>query len=123
MLGVLAEGVPRRAPLTTGAAIFNPPSPSAQRYVWRGTVREFEDENLGSALSAAVRIEAALLRTADDSVPWTGSARRESPVSEPPMDAVARTRSSLAGEAVAELAAEAGSALRTRSAAAARGRE
>lgn len=123
MLGVLTEDVLRRAPLTTGAAIFNPPSLRGQGYVWRGTVREFEEVNRGRALSAAVRVDAAILRTGDDSVLWTGSVRRESAVAEPTMNAVVRTLSALAATVVAELAAEADSALRTRSAASARGRE
>lgn len=123
MLGVLTEGVLRGAPLTPGSAIFNPPSLRAQSYVWRGTVREFEEVNRGRELSAAVRIDVALLRTADDSVLWTGSARREAPVAEPTMGAVVRTLSTLATDAVTELVAGADSALRTRSAAAARGRD
>jgi ABC-type uncharacterized transport system auxiliary subunit len=123
MLGVLTEGVLRRAPLTAGPAIFDPPSLRAQRYVWRGTVREFEEVNRGRALSAAVRIDAALLRTSDDSVVWTGSARREAPVAEPTMNAVVRTLSSLAADAVGTLAAEADSALRAHPAASARGRD
>ena len=124
MLGVLTEGVLRRAPLTTAPALFDPPSLRSQTYVWRGTVREFEEVDRGKAVSAVVRIDAALVRTADDSVVWTGSARREAPVPAPTMDSVVRTLSSLATDAVASLVADADVALRrSPSAASARGRE
>lgn len=125
MLGVLTEGVLRRAPLTMSPAIFNPPSLRSQTYVWRGTVREFEEVDRGRAVSAAVRIDASLVRSSDDSVVWSGSARREGPVAAPTMDAVVGALSSLATETVTALVAEADSALRRRapSAASARGHE
>ena len=39
---------------------------------------------------AAVRIDASLVRSSDDSVVWSGTARREAPVASPTMDAVVR---------------------------------
>jgi ABC-type uncharacterized transport system auxiliary subunit len=124
MLGVLTEGVLRRAPLTATPALFDPPSLRTQTYVWRGTVREFEEVDRGKSVSAVVRIDATLVRTADDSVVWTGSARREGPVPAPTMAAVVRTLSSLATDAVASLVADADGALRrSPTAASARGRE
>ena len=125
MLGVLTEGVLRRAPLTASPAIFNPPSLRSQTYVWRGTVREFEEVDRGRAVSAAVRIDASLVRSSDDSVVWSGSARREGAVPAPTMDAVVGTLSSLATETITALVAEADSALRRQapSAASARGHE
>jgi uncharacterized lipoprotein YmbA len=125
MLGVLTEGVLRRAPLTASPAIFNPPSLRSQTYVWRGTVREFEEVDRGRAVSAAVRIDASLVRSSDDSVVWSGSARREGAVAAPTMDAVVGTLSSLATETITALVAEADSALRRQapSAASARGHE
>ena len=125
MLGVLTEGVLRRAPLTMSPAIFNPPSLRSQTYVWRGTVREFEEVDRGRAVSAAVRIDASLVRSSDDSVVWSGSARREGAVPAPTMDAVVGTLSSLATETITALVAEADSAVRRQapSAASARGHE
>lgn len=125
MLGVLTEGVLRRAPLTASPAIFNPPSLRSQTYVWRGTVREFEEVDRGRTVSAAVRIDASLVRSSDDSVVWSGSARREGAVPAPTMDAVVGTLSSLATETITALVAEADSALRRQapSAASARGHE
>ena len=125
MLGVLTEGVLRRAPLTASPAIFNPPSLRSQTYVWRGTVREFEEVDRGRTVSAAVRIDASLVRSSDDSVVWSGSARREGVVPAPTMDAVVGTLSSLATETITALVAEADSALRRQapSAASARGHE
>lgn len=128
MLGVLTEGVLARAPLTPAAAIFNPPSLRSHTYVWRGTVREFDEVDRGRTVSAAVRIDASLVRTADDSVVWSGSARREAPVANPTMDAIVRSLSALATESVASLVSEADAALRRApippaAAASARGRE
>ncbi|HET7456302.1 MAG TPA: hypothetical protein VFJ74_01535 [Gemmatimonadaceae bacterium] len=125
MLGVLTEGVLNRSPLTRSSAIFNPPSLRSHTYVWRGTVREFEEVDRGRTVSAAVRIDAALVRMADDSVIWTGSARREAPVTNgASMDAVVRALSALAVETVGSLVAEADAAMRrSPPAASARGRD
>lgn len=123
MLGVLTERVLARAPLTTGGAIFDPPSLRSQAYLWRGTVREFEEVDRGKDVSAAVSMDAALLRTADDSVLWTGSVHLERPVGEPTMAAVVTTLSALATEAVQRLATSADSALRRTPAAPARGHD
>ena len=123
MLGVLTERVLARSPLTSGGAIFDPPSLRSQTYLWRGTVREFEEVDRGKDVFAAVGIDAALLRTADDSVLWTGSVHLERPVGEPTMAGVVTTLSALATEAVQRLAVSADSALRRRPAAAARGHD
>lgn len=111
MLGVLTEGVLRRAPLTREPALFDPPSLRAQSYIFRGTVREFEEINRGKLLSASVWLTATLVRASDDSVIWSGSARRERPVDAPTMPAVVRVLGILADEAVTELVADARPAL------------
>ena len=66
-----------------------------------------------------------LVRMADDSVIWTGSARREAPVANgASMDAVVRALSALAVETVGSLVAEADAAMRrSPPAASARGRD
>ena len=123
MLGVLTEEVVRRHPLTAGPAIYSPPSTRSQTYLWRGRVRRFEEVDRGKVVSASVWIDAAILRTGDDSVVWSGSAQRERVVSGKSMADVVQTLSAIATEAVEELVAEADRALERRPAATAGGRE
>lgn len=110
-LGVLSEAILRRAPITREPALFDPPSSRAQTWIWRGAVREFEEVNRGSALLAAVRLDATLVRAADDSVVWSGSVRLERAVPSATMTAVVGMLSQLAAEAVEKLARDASAAV------------
>lgn len=121
MLGLLTEEVVRRHPLTSDPAIYSPPSLRSQTYLWRGRVRRFEEVDRGKVVSAAVSVDAAILRTSDDSVLWSGSARRERVVAGSTMADVVRTLSALATEAVEELVADAARSVQRRSAATAGG--
>lgn len=116
-LGVVTERVLTRAPLSTEGAVFDPPSRRAQTYIWRGTIREFEEVNRGNQVLAAVRIDVRILRSADDSIVWSGSARAEGPASANSMAGIVRTLSTLADSVVSELAGRArrdlSSAIRT----------
>lgn len=118
-LGMLTESQLRRRPLSSGAVIFRPPSPRAHAYLWRGTVRQFEEVNRGSQVFASVHLDAMLVRTADDSVMWTGSARAERAVATPTMAAIVATLSTLAASVVSELVDDASRTVAARPAAAA----
>ena len=123
MLGVLTEEIVGRHPLATEPAIYAPPSLRSQTYLWRGRVRRFEEVDRGKVVSAAVWVDAAILRTSDDSVLWSGSARRERVVPGGTMKDIVGTLSTLATEAVEELVLDAGRSLLRRSAATAGGPE
>lgn len=107
MLGLVTEDVLRAHPVTAEPAVFNPPAYTSQAYVWRGLVREFEEVDRGSRVFAAVRLEARLVRSADDSVLWSGTVRLEEPVPEATMPAIVAALSRVSAEAVGQLADEA----------------
>ncbi|HJU89771.1 MAG TPA: ABC-type transport auxiliary lipoprotein family protein [Gemmatimonadaceae bacterium] len=107
MLATLTEDVLTRDALSTGAAVYNPPSRRTFTYLWRGTVSQFEEVVRGKEVSAAVELEVRIVRIADDSVMWTGTQRRERVVPKPSMPAIVETLSSLSGEVVASLVQEA----------------
>ena len=113
-LGVLTERVLARTPLTTARAVFDPPSRRAQTYIWRGTVREFEEVDRGTEVHAAVRIDLRIVRAEDDSILWSGTSRLERPASGTSMAAIVQTLSALADEVVADLATRARRELSTR---------
>lgn len=106
-LGALTERVLGRAPLTTRRALFDPPSQRAQTYIWRGTIRQFEEVDRGSQVMAAVALDARIVRAADDSILWSGSTHIERAARAPNMPAIVKTLSELATEAVTELATRA----------------
>lgn len=112
MLGMIAESVLQREPLVSGEVLFDPPSRRGHTYIFRGTVREFEEVNRGRQVFVAVRLEAQLLRASDDSVLWAGQIGRERPVPEGTMPAIVTALSSLADEVVAALVAEARTGVR-----------
>lgn len=118
-LGMLTESQLRHQPLSTGAVIFRPPSPRAHAYLWRGTVRQFEEVNRGSQVFASVHLDAMLVRTTDDSIMWTGSARAERAVDSPTMAGIVATLSALAASVVSELVDDASRAVTARPGAAA----
>lgn len=106
-LGVITERVLSKVPLTGERAVFDPPSRRSQTYVWRGTVREFEEVDRGSQVFAAVRIDARIARADDDSIVWSGTSRAERPVSAANMPGIVQTLSTLADEVVTDLATRA----------------
>lgn len=103
MLGLMTEDLFRGHPLTRDPAVFDPPSPHAYAYVWRGLVRELEEVDRGKHVYAAVRLDARLVRARDDSVIWSGSARLERAVPEGTMPAIVTALSQLAIDVVGEL--------------------
>lgn len=108
------EGGPQRVEDGAGAGR----GPAGRGLVWRGVVREFEEVDRDKQVSAAVWLDARLVRAADDSVLWQGSARLERPVTPPTqMAAVVDGLSDAAQRAVAQLVQEAAPALRRASAA------
>jgi len=113
-LGVITERVLARIPLTAEHAVFDPPSRRAQTYIWRGTVREFEEVDRGADVRAAVRIDLRIVRAEDDSILWSGSSRIERAAQRSDMSGIVQTLSALADEVVTDLAARARRELSTR---------
>lgn len=103
MLGMITEDLLRTRPLTAEAAIFDPPSPHAYTYIWRGTVRELEEVDRGRNVYAAIQLDARIVRAADDSVVWSGTTRLERAVPEGTMPAIVLMLSQLAAEGVTQL--------------------
>lgn len=112
MLGMIAESVLQREPVVSGEVLFDPPSRRGHTYIFRGTVREFEEVNRSRQVFVAVRLEAQLLRASDDSVLWAGQLGSERPVPEATMPAIVTALSSLADEVLTALVAEARTAVR-----------
>jgi len=83
MLGEATETMLRRSALTAEPAVFDPRSQRSQTYVWRGTVREFEEVDQGNRVLVAVNLEAQIVVAANDSVVWSGSHRVEQAVADP----------------------------------------
>ena len=102
-LAVLTERVLARNPLSTEPALFDPPSKRSQTYMWRATIREFDEVDRGKQVFAAVRIDARLVRADDDSILWSGSATAEREVPTPNMSGIVQTLSTLAEQVVSEL--------------------
>lgn len=103
MLGMLTEDIFRAHPLTKDPSVFDPPSPHAYAYVWRGLVRELEEVDRGNQVFAVVRLDARLIRARDDSVLWSGSARLERLVPEGTMPAIVAMLSQLSVEVITQL--------------------
>jgi len=109
------DGGPRRVEDGAGAG-------GARGLVWRGVVREFEEVDRergtgGPPVSAAVRLDARLVRAADDSVLWQGSAQIERPVTPPDrMTAVVDGLADAAHQAIEQLVRDAEPAMRAEAA-------
>jgi len=103
MLGMFTEDIFRARPLTRDPAVFDPPSPHAYAYVWRGLVRELEEVDRAQRVYAVVRLDARVVRARDDSVLWSGSARLERAVPEGTMPAIVDALSQLASDAILQL--------------------
>jgi hypothetical protein len=103
MLGMLTEDIFRAHPFTRDPAVFDPPSPHAYPFVWRGYVRELEEVDRGKQVFAVVRLDARVIRARDDSVLWNGSARLERLVPEATMPAIVAMLSQLSVEVITQL--------------------
>jgi ABC-type uncharacterized transport system auxiliary subunit len=103
-LGTLTEELLRSRPLTSEPATFDLRG-RERDYEWRGTVREFEEVDRGRQVLAAVRLDVEIIRTANDSVVWSGSERIERAVPEPTNDMkrVIETLSALTGDVLTRL--------------------
>jgi len=113
MLGALTETTLRERGLSTGRITFDPPPGRSEQYVWRGAVREFDEVDGVASVSASVALTAQLVRVADDSIVWSGSAHEVEPVRETrSMSAVVAALSAAASRALARLADSASAALR-----------
>ena len=113
MLGSLTESVMRMRPLTSGHVVFDPAATRGEEYVWRGAVREFDEVDAPGSVSAAVTLAVQLVRVADDSVVWAGSARVVEPVViSRSMDSVVQALSAAAARGVTRLVDDAATALR-----------
>ena len=113
MLGSITEGIIRERLLTSGRVAFDPSSARREQYEWRGTVREFDEVDAPSSVTASVWLVAQLVRAADDSIVWSGSAREMEPIGQTrSIDAVVSGLSTAAARAVVRLTDEAALALR-----------
>lgn len=116
MLGLIAQSALDRAPLTSESAIYDPPPSHELPYLWRGTVREFEEIGRGKEVFVAVRLDVQLIRTTDHVLLWRGSKRIERPVPSPTMAAIVAELSALATEVTDALVAEARASIAARAA-------
>jgi ABC-type uncharacterized transport system auxiliary subunit len=113
MLGTITETTLQRGSLTSGRVLFEPALARREQYEWRGTVREFDEVDEPSSVSATVALSAQLVRVADDSVMWAGGVRETEPVRESKkIESVIAALSVAASRAVARLTDDAASALR-----------
>ena len=112
MLGAITQSIFERAPVSQEQAVYDPASRNSHTYLWRATVREFEEVNIGQNVSIAVRIDARLLRTVDDSLIWSGSARAERPIPDPTMEHIVAGLSIAAVEVINKLGVQAITELR-----------
>jgi len=106
MLGMLAEETIRENPLGN-VGVYDPESRRQFDFLWQGAVREFEEVNRGNRVFAAVRLEARLLRSNDDSIIWRGDRSVERPVADPTMTRIVEELSAAAREAMRALVSEA----------------
>ena len=123
MVGSMTESILERRALTSGRVSFDPGTARRDQYEWRGTVREFDEVDAPNAVSASVALSVQLVRVADDSVIWSGSAHEVEAIGQTrSMDAVVAGLSAAAARALSRLADDAGATLRRLAAAGAQGR-
>jgi len=123
MLGTMTEMSMRRSGFTSARATTHSGSARRDQYEWRGGVREFDEVDTPTSVSASVALSAQLVRVADDSVVWSGTARETQPVrASRSMDSVIEALSISASRAISRLTDDAASALRRLTAAGAQGR-
>lgn len=111
MLGQITERVLIARPLSEEPAVFDPPTRLAHPYTWQGTVRQFEEVNRERDVFVAVELEVRLVRSADQTVVWTSSAKIERPVPEGTITAIIEALSAASADVVASLIADAQLAL------------
>jgi ABC-type uncharacterized transport system auxiliary subunit len=113
MLGAMTEDVVRARGLTSGTVKFDSKDPRRDDYEWRASVRQFDEVDAPTSVSASVSLTAQLVRAADDSVIWSGSASATENVRESrQMASVVSAMSVAAVRAVTQLVDEAAAALR-----------
>ena len=116
MLGRRTADLMQERPLVRGGARFDPPTRRAVTYVWRGTVREFEEIDRGNDVFVAVNLEASLVRVEDDSIVWSGGARVERPVPDGTIEGIVAGLSAATDEVVFALLESARVSIRQKSA-------
>jgi ABC-type uncharacterized transport system auxiliary subunit len=116
MLGRRAADLMQEKPLVRGGALFDPPTRRAVSYMWRGTVREFEEIDRGNDVFVAVNLEASLVRVEDDSIVWSGGARVERPVLDGTMEGIVARLSAATDEVLFALLDSARVSIRQKSA-------
>ena len=123
MLAALTQNIARPRALTSGRIAFDAPAARPEEYEWRGSVIEFDEVDGPTLVSASVALSAQLVRIADDSVLWSGTAREVEPVPQSrEIDSVVASLSTAATRAVTRLADEAALTLRRLAAAGAQER-
>jgi ABC-type uncharacterized transport system auxiliary subunit len=94
-----------------GARVADDRAATSHQFVWRGVVQQFEEVNRGKAVSAAVRLDAALVRSPEDSIVWQGTAGLERSVPDPTMPAIVDALSELTAAALRRLVTDASGAI------------
>jgi uncharacterized lipoprotein YmbA len=100
-----------RAIPNLGVRVTDERTAGSHQLVWRGVVQQFEEVNRGKKVGAAIRLDAALVRTPGDSVVWQGTAGLERPVTNPTMTTIVQTLSELTSTAIRQLVTQARSAV------------
>ena len=111
MLGRITERVLLTTPISQSPAVYEPPNRLSHPFTWQGTVREFEEVNRDRTVSVSVVLDVRIVRSQDDEVVWSGSRAIERPVPDPTILAIIEALSDATAEAVAQLAADARTAL------------
>jgi ABC-type uncharacterized transport system auxiliary subunit len=109
-LGLLTEDVLRGSGVA-GPVVYDPQTIRHFAYAWRGRVREFEEVVRNDSVLVAVSLDAQLVRTADDSVLWSGARRVERPARSADMPGIVATMSEVAADVIASLVQDATSAV------------
>ena len=104
-LGTITTRLLEARPLTAERVVFDPSGLRSYTFAWRGRVLHFEEVNRGDTVLAAVGFEVQLLRTADDSVLWSGryEAERIVPPPNTTMEPIIHMLSTLTSEAIGGL--------------------
>jgi uncharacterized lipoprotein YmbA len=123
MLGTMTQEILEQRRMTASRVSFGATVSRDAAYQWRGTVREFDEVDSPTSVSASVSLAARLVRDADDSVIWSGVAKETQSVGQTrSMEAVVEALSAAAARAITRLADEAAGDLRRLAAAGAPGR-
>ena len=115
-LGRRTADLMQQRPPVRGGALFDPPSRRGFTYVWRGTVREFEEIDRGDDVFVAVNLEASLIRIEDDSIVWSGGRRVERAVPDGTMEGIIAGLSAATDEVLVALVDSARVSIRQKSA-------